>query len=540
MPYGLTTTLLQLRRTPNEAAVTLLVEALDSDYPQICEGALEILAGRRNLAGHQAVINRIGQFNESQLALLRNTKHRMHAALAESLNSADATICENASRVILALREYEMFPAIVESAERHDNRQADRVATTLVRLAKLLAEHAKAPAGDKPRQDPFFARRQALLELKRSLDRYHEHERLEIVEAYLMIVPHDHASLRQLLSSPSHAAYERLLESLHSSPAPDVMRLLFEFLKDARSPQSMLNVFARRVDHRFLEQLTESIGSPVSLRVLRNMERLDHVAWLQEDRDVVFKLDGPTQATAVELAMASSVPRDHVFVLLRELLFHGKAEGRRASCSAMADFQTPQADELVQRALEDEDTSVRAAAASQLRQRALPGVKEKLIELLDSESDELRRAAGSALNEYTFNHYVAEYAQMSDAERLKCGEIVGKTDPTAASQLIKELSGPSRTQRQRAVEMAQAMHLVEEVFESLIALLNDKQEIVALRTAAAEALAKCDNDASRAALKAAAKDSNLSVREAAEHSFASLPDDTWLEEAYDVRGASQP
>jgi HEAT repeat protein len=74
----------------------------------------------------------------------------------------------------------------------------------------------------------------------------------------------------------------------------------------------------------------------------------------------------------------------------------------------------------------------------------------------------------------------------------------------------------------------------------LIALLNDKQEIVALRTAAAEALAKCDNDASRAALKAAAKDSNLSVREAAEHSFASLPDDTWLEEAYDVRGASQP
>lgn len=531
MPHGIHATLAFLRRTRNEAAVSLLVAALDSNHPTIRCGALEILAGRREIAGHQAVIHRIRRLGLEQLTMLRNTKHRMHDALAASINSSDAKLCESASRAILALGEYQMFPVLIQAIERKDNRQADRAAATLLRLAKLLVEEAQAPPARKPRRDPFFARRSALTALRGSLDRFAFHRRLEVVEAFLMLVPHDNATLAKLLRSPSHPCYRQLLDSLGSSPAPGVMRLLREFLQDAQTPQNVVEIVAYRVDQRFLEFLLASIGSPASPRALRNMARLRRVAWLQQDRDVLYQLSGPAQASAVELAVASSIGHHEIFRLVAEMFDNGKPEGRRVSCRALADFQDPKADELVHRALEDPDAGVRAAAAGQVRQRAFPGVEQRLVALLDAESPEVRRAAGSALSEYNFVRYVVKFAEMSDEERRTAGEIVGKTDPTAKSELRKELAAPSPTQRQRAINMALAMQLVSAVADELIAVLHDKQEVLSLRTSAAEALSRCDTPNARAALQTAKRDPNISVRDAAEHSLASMCDETWLEPA---------
>src|SRR4029077_15157646 len=108
------------------------------------------------------------------------------------------------------------------------------------------------------------------------------------------------------------------------------------------------------------------------------------ISGLQQSRAVLPQRDGGAQTVAVEIAMASGLDRDDIFELLAYLLKQGGAEGRLASCEALARFLEPRANQLILAALNDPDPGVKSAAIRQLRPRRLAGAMEKLILLLDS------------------------------------------------------------------------------------------------------------------------------------------------------------
>jgi HEAT repeat protein len=147
----------------------------------------------------------------------------------------------------------------------------------------------------------------------------------------------------------------------------------------------------------------------VSLRVLKNMSRLQSVAWLESARETLLELDGKGQAIAVELAQASGVGRNAVLDIVTMFLRQGAAEGRRASCRALAEFRGADADALVREALDDPDSGVRAAAVAQLRDRQLPDALPTLVALLDAPQSEVRDAARSSLAEFNFVRYRAMF-----------------------------------------------------------------------------------------------------------------------------------
>ena len=257
--------------------------------------------------------------------------------------------------------------------------------------------------------DPSFTRHQVLNALEQSIGRYAQHQRREILDAFLLLAPVDNATFLKILRDPRHPCHTATIQTLSTSQDSGIMDRLVEFLRDTDAPNAALEILAARNDLQFVNLLLHEVRHPVPIRVLHNMKRLKHIAWAESNCELLLELDGRAQAVGVELATASDMNRDALFDLLARIMRGGLAEGRRASCLALAQFQIPQADELVCAALDDPDASVQATAVRQMRSRRLPDSLKRLIRLLDSPSAEVRDAARSSLAEFNFVRYRAMF-----------------------------------------------------------------------------------------------------------------------------------
>lgn len=524
MTTGIQKTWNVLARTRNRAAVPVLAAAMVSPDGQMRSGALRALARRSDPESLQQALAHYGRFQEQEKAVLaealRDMPRWLTATLGDAAQHGDATRCQNACQVAILCHDYDLIPKLVTVAEDRHHPHVDQVAATLFRLANLLHHELRNKQRERGRRDPFFARRHVLTALEHSLGRYAQHQRLEIVESFLLLAPSSNPTLRRVLQETHHPCHAQAVASLASSAGAGILQLLLELLRDTHAPPSVLGIIAGRTDRKFLDLLLRTAGEPVSLRVLQNMSRLSRIEWLQSEREVLLELDGRAQAAAVEMAGAANIDRENRFDLLVMLLRRGGAEGRRASCAALADFHRPQAVPLVLAALEDPDRGVQAAAARQLRRRHVPHALERLVDMLNSPATEVRDAARESLREFSFSRYETSFELLDDSARRATGSLVFQVDAAARTRLSQMLAAPSISTRIRAIEMIGAMGAEDAMADQLQAALADAN--VAVRAAAATALGRSSSTGVIPALEKTATDAHRGVREAAEQSLADL------------------
>jgi HEAT repeat protein len=516
---GLQTTWNVLAQTRNRAAVPVLAAALRSPSVELQAGAIRASVQRKDRACHEYLIRRFATLSESEQAVLCEAHHdmpfRMGAALGAALLAGDASQCENACRILVSSRDYELFPVLVRAAENPKHRHVEQVNAATMQLANRLHQDlADESAGGEPRhRDPYFLRRQVVRALESAVQNYPRHKRLELLEAFLLVAPSDNPTLVRILRDAAYPCHQQVMKSLSSSKVPAMIERLVELLHDTAIPESTLEIIARRTDRRFLDVLLHGQKQPVALRVMKNMSRLWSVAWLETESEALLELDGWAQAVAVELAQASGLSRDAVLGLLAMLLRRGLVEGRKASCRALAEIRGSDADALVREALADPDGGVQAAAVGQLRQRQFPDSLPTLVALLDSPQAEVREAARSSLAEFNFVRYRAMFELLDEKTLRTTGRLVRKVDQSSPQRLAEELSSPSSSTRRRGIAMAVAMDAVDDVGHHLVLLAED--EDAGVRLDAAEALAHGAGPEVISALVLATQDPHLSVRDAA-------------------------
>jgi HEAT repeat protein len=541
---GLQKTWNVLTQTRNRAAVPTLLAALESQAAEIRTGGIRACVHRKDPSGHAELVRRYSTLSEEEQALVselqRDMPHRMASALRAAVLGGDAVTCENACRIILSCHDYEQFPALVRAAENRRHRHAAQVNSAMLQLANRLrsdlVEHAAVLHHGS--RGPAFLHRQAVSALERAVSSYQQHQRLEIVEAFLLVAPADNDLLRRILDDVHHPCHQPAVSSLLGSKVPAMMEQLGALLHDPSVPKIALEIIARRADKRFLESLLHRMKLPVPLRVLQNMKRLRWAAWLEGQRQILLELDGRAQAAAVELAVGSGIDRDAVFELLATLLRRGAAEGRRASCRALAAFRRPEAGKLVLEALADPDPGVEAAAAMQLRDRNTPDALPTLVALLDSPSKEVADAARSSLAEFNFVRYRAMFDALDEKTLQTTGMLVRKVDPSSLFRLKEELTSQSTATRRRGIAIARAMQFTDDVREHLIVLAEDDEVVV--RLDAVTALGLCHGQEVKTALHLAAQDPRQSVREAAEKSLAQVEARDWTNGSRPPLGEKQP
>lgn len=516
MPSGLETTFQVLAATASHAAVPVLIDGLDSPRESIQRQSLAALLQRRSPVGGREILRRFDLFAERWRPLLEKNRARIARSVREALLGSDQVLFVAACRAAIWFRDYDMISVLLTVLDGSQGPTAPLAARCLSTLIETLYDELGGREVVEGR-NPQRMRVQVIAALESSVKRFARHRCREVLEGFLLLANRDNAVLKQILYDPHDPAYGTTIEILTRSTRGGVIRLLLGYLDDTRAPISALAVIGRRTDPKFVGYLLRKIGRDPSPTMRQNLRRIDSIAWLRSGADYLDQFDEVAQHGAVRMVMASGLPRDDAFGVVRRLLVCGKPSGRQAAAEALAQFNGAEANALAVQALDDPDPLVQAAAVNQVRGRGIPGILTRLVELVDSPHAVVRQAVRENLDEFSFRRFQAAFDVLEDEVRQSTGALVRKVDPSAAAALADELASAVRSRRLRAVRMTRVLALHDRLAPALVAALEDEDHMI--RAEAAAALADCRCDASREALQKALEDRSPTVREAAELSL---------------------
>ena len=519
MSKSLKLTLQTLTESRNEAATAALLRGLDSVERTVFEGCLSALVARRSKTGHLAVLRRWHTLSSSQLDLLRTGRGRMGAALREALLSTDGQLANNAYEFALAFSEFDVLPTLVNIAEQRDNRRAEPALMLITQLVKRLSHLLCGGRDAYERRDPKIVARTALEALERSVERYRNHRRNELVEAFVTLAGPTSPLLLHMIDAPHHPCYAAVMCALDDSENVGIVKLLAKLLETSEAPASIIGVVSHRTDAAFVNALLQLNADGANPMLRKNLTKIQSLAFLDPPHNIE-ELSAEQQAAAIRLFMYSGAEMDQKLAVAERLLSRGAVEGRLAACKLLTDAAGDHANRLILMAVADEDPQVQAAAASQLRDRHIPGAMSKLLALAESPHPEVAAAAREGLADFNFASYLLRYDTLDEASRLSAGQLAVRIDPEVVPQLRKELESPSRRARLRALEIIETLELAPQVADALVERLRDTEHLV--RTAAAEALQHCDGADVRDALLASLDDRSMSVQRAAQSSLERL------------------
>jgi hypothetical protein len=520
---GLSNTLHFLAETENEAAVPVLLAALGTVDRRRPKQALQALLQRSSPAAETEVLIQWHKLTEPMRQLVAERPDwlsgAIHSALAGSRDSADAQqLYRNACDAALVTRDYDQIPALAAAAADLKNPWAQQAAEVVLLLAEMLFEELHLPRDYRVRRDPQLQRDNLLPSLERMADSVDQHRKAELVEALLLLADRDTATVKRILQSPRDPSYPVVVRVLEQSSRPGVIRLLLSYLDDPHAPRAALDTLAGRRDLQFIRQLLRKIGNQPPQVVRNNLHRIEEIAWLSDASAVYGALAESEQAAAIQLASEANLAPAQALQILSLGLQDGSPGGRRAAAAGLVKFSGPEADEVAWQALDDDDPVVRAQAVTRMGKHATPTVIPRLIEMLDSPHQLEREAAQACLDEYNFERYLLAYDTMAPEARLATGLLVKKVDFTTIPQLTAEMQAPIRVRRARAIEIAILLQMIPDLFDAIRPLLDDEDQYT--RIDAIRALATCDLEESKQALRRALLDHSPLVVKAAEDALA--------------------
>jgi HEAT repeat protein len=522
---GLDITFQILSKTKNEAALPWLITAFDADVGEFRTWALRALLARRSSEGHRELVRRWHLLDESQRRIVDEHPTRMSGAVRDGILSAEVELNRNACNMVVRLRDYDLIPTLVKAAEDKANAYAEQAAHAAVALAEHLSNELNSPRDYRTRRDPALIRQYVYSSLEHSVRHFAEHRRAALIEAFLLLVNEDDSLLKQMLEDPDDVVYAAIVRHLTASSRVGVMRVVLELLEDLHAPAAVLHVVGRRRDEPFVRLLLHSTSKKISPNLKSNLRKVEAWAWLREDLSILGTLNDEELCGAVHLTTSSGMNRLRAFEVVQFALYYGGELSRRAASAVLVDFKGGEANDLVLVALVDTDPEVQANAVKQLRERAIPGAMQRLIELLDSPHEIVRAAVLESLSEFTFQRYVGAFEMLDKEARQATGALVKRVDRDALGQLQVELTSQSRSRRLRGLEIAVAMRYTREVQEEIIHLSCDTDHFV--RVASIPALVHINSPQSRHRLQELRMDRAASVQEAAEEALckaAPIPD----------------
>lgn len=487
---GLKTTMSFLGKTKNEAAIPVLLAALDAPNLAVQSGSIHALLERRGPAGARELLKRWHRLSERWKKAATEKVGKITGAIRDGILSGDEQIVKNACDAVLWIRDYDFIPVLVNAALDVSNPQSELSAQTVLALSESLCEEL-ATTRDYKRRDPQAARQRVVSALEPAADRFDQHKNKMLLEAFLMLASRENLILNRILEHPHDSAYATLMHLLSNSPRPGVMRLLLNYM-DVDAPTSIYSVLARRSDLMFVRHFLKRFAGGIRPSARSYLKRVESFGWLKDGGKLLAALGDEEQRGAIQLAMGSGMSRLQAFAIIRAVLASPNAATRRVAAAHLGAFRGMEANELILQTLQDEDPEVQSHVVRLLRDHNIPGAVNTLTGLLDSPNEGVRDAVRESLSEFTFARFLAAFDSLDEDSKRERGAFVKRVDSDAIAELIEELQADSRSRRRRAVDVALAIDAVADVESELARLFNDDDRVV--REAAEAALQRRVSD----------------------------------------------
>jgi len=514
---GLTTTFNVLAASRNDSSNPTLLPALESSDPAVLNCALKAIIARRSKAGHLAVLQRWHQLSPQQREYLQEGRGRMSGALRDAVLSEDDQLFVNACELVEHFKEFDLVSTLVTLAENQKNKHAEAATELVLRLVQQLSELVHGPGDHQDRRNPESICRFVLESLERSVERFRTHNRVELIEGFVVLSGPSSGMLREILEDPHHPCYLAVINTLTNSQSIGVIEFLLGSLQTEFASLNILNVISKRADSQFLTSLLDYASREMPAKAVKNLGRIRSFAWLQPGNQGYASFSEQDQARCIKLVGTSGVKPIELLDLLENILKRGAAAARLAACEALASIPGDRGNRLVLDAISDTDPPVQAAATRQIRDRHIAGSMAILLKQIDSPHEMVREATCEALSEFSFANYLAGFEGLQEDARYTTGALVKKVDPHTVAGIMAEMEAKSRKRRLRAIEITDVMELAPSVAAELLLLLEDEDHLV--RAAAADVLQFCPTGEVQEALRRATTDHSGAVQNAAKSSL---------------------
>ncbi len=510
---GINATLRVLRHTRNPTADALLARAAKLPESLRCV-IVDALIARPIEANLRLLLELFRQLDAREQALVGELVDSMRGVINQIISDPAEPLIADACRFALHYQLTDVLPTVIRNAARAEHPYADGLAATSLQLARVIYEQAEDYRHDRSLHDPIFERRAAVIELAAGVDSFASHERQEIVECFLLLTPVDNPVLMRVLQDPTHAAHQKVVEALTTSPSRSAWELMSRMLENRGTPLPLLELVLARSDVAYLEFIASEHPTPLTHRLLDNLGRVRRVCWLDRTGDIVGALSESCQTALLDHAFYSRAPRMQVFEFCRRVLEAGRGRGRVKACVVLSKLDVPRGEQVLRTLADDADPLVAVTACAWLfEQTHDEAARDQLTTFVDDFDAEVASVARKALRGSGFLYYLSTFDELTPDERIAAGQVALSVDPRSRELLARELQGGTVNRRLRAIAMVRALNLTCNVVGELAQLAASKD--VAIRAAAVEALAGCEDPVALDAIEMASRDAHGAVRRAA-------------------------
>lgn len=525
MAKGIDITIQALAKSKNKAAARLLDMALDSSHEDVRR-----LAGREVMSGHgkrgiSELIRHFDPSDKEQVALFLDNREKAVAALRTAILGTDRQLSRSALRIANTQKFFELIPLLLSVfMDQQDDEDNSNLADAILRL---LDKYVLALDERKNRRIIYGTVLPEVLKVvSRGVRDYHRNDPKLILQIYLTLypyVPEEDLDTKKYVRNPSLASYLPIQQMLLGEDNEQLFHFVFHCMDNSNPPQLAMSVFAKRTDKPFLTYLFNAIQAPVSVEFEKNVQKIEHLAWMDQLETLLPQLREKDQLGLVQFIEKFGGTPDSVQEHLTTVFRFGRPAGRKAALKSLARISGERIDQIVWKATEDKDPEIVADALFLLKERNFPSATARIIQFVGNPNPKIHDAVQQLLPEFRFNRFLENFDQMTDDQRRISFNLVRKMDPQAIDELSNLLILGQPLEKAKALLCVQYGGIAVLVEEALCNVLS-KGESPTLRCKAANLLAEGRRESSRGTLvQAFHRDPAQEVRDAAKASLEKRP-----------------
>ncbi len=498
---GLDLTFETLSKTRNEAAVEVLIAALDDDCATTRRRALAALLSRTEPHSPQRVLANWQKLQPDDHRILRQKKQWM-------ADTIDAALRRGGEHVVTAIEAAEslslttVIPALVLLAESSASRSIKQRATDAVLgMAVTLGADARADR-DRP-----TVRAPVVTRLADSVRRFAMHRNEELVDAFLVVSTWGDSDLRQMFSDTG-PSMELVCNRLVASENAGVVDLLAGFVRRRNIHPQITGIMRSRSDEPFCDALLRNIGPEPTATVLRNLRDIGIPECCRGGEGLLGRVAPDYRSPLVHLYVAANEDPLETLHLIAATVERAVPGSETAAAIGLSRCEIPNIDFWMRAAVPvaDGDESV---IASDDNARLL----KRLIDLLDHSDASVVRGVRRVLSPLHAAEMLPRFQSLRSRSRRRLGRVVMMVDPDAIQRVKDALRHPVLKNRLEAIAMADALAVVDLLSDSFTHIAREDHSEARVR--AAEVMSVANSEATMQLLREMTDLPECPVRDAA-------------------------
>ena len=529
---GLLETFRILRTVPDADVRRYLEIALIEPYEELQSMAFELLFEQENYDSPDVIVRNYTALLPSLRRRILERKRDFLPVAREQTRRGSEKARENAYRLIEEIGEGEVTKLLSEGVRDTSPSVRANSAEALEKVALRYHYHlVNYGARKDPESKQFLDENQLVLSqaLEGIFLSYGIHRKSVFIDIVIESGVQYYSIVADvILARTNSPLYDAFRRSMNAATSASAMRLLFRLLQE---PEERLRLVGERValarrDPAFLIGLATHFEklSPESFINLAKQTR-DVPWWGALERNpeaepkIIRKL--------IEFLAHSSVPAAGRDERLISLLLNPSGEIRQVILHLLHDIRSEKILSVAVQLLRDRDEGVSEAAAFVVQDINPDHMVEIFSPFLSSSHEGLRKIAGDVVGGVSFDRYFASFDSLDRQTQSLAGKAITKIDDGMSHRLRAEIQSLESNRRIKALKIARATEVTEELQPLLNELLGDPDRRV--RATVIRMVELSGNLGAMKLVASSLQDPDRRVRANAVEAFEAVGDDRFIQ-----------